>query len=74
MGRRKQIVRWLDLRDKLLYRISTEENPAVLHDLLTCYQDVTRIREHQKALNKVKLTQEKIAESRKVLAKPKLVA
>lgn len=70
MGRRKRIVNWLDLRDKILTRISTEQDAGVLHDLLICYQEITRIREHQKALKKAKPIQEKTAEKRIKLASP----
>jgi hypothetical protein len=79
MARRKKIVNWLNLRDNVLTRIATEENPGVLKDLLLCYQEIIKIREHEKASNKARtkivtpvLTQENNEQKPIKLASPRL--
>lgn len=76
MGRRKQIVRFLDLRDRVLTRISIEQDAGVLRDLLLVYQEITKIMEHkkklalEKAFKKVKPVQENNGTKRVKLANP----
>lgn len=47
MGRRAKDLRLENLKENLLGKISNEEEPSRLKELLSCYKQVVSILEHQ---------------------------